>query len=209
MTEKEMRLELSENNVKDNPFDVMLYHSMEMTRDLLFACHRLKNPEIPEGICTNLERLQEMMNTITEEFNKLLNMSDETVAVCRDTSYYYHQTEFNKMNDSLLKFERNMETVWSRHTPNRNDRFEKTRLGEESEQYKRILELREIIDNSSDLSSVDVSFLHSLCDVIDRPDDCVKYWMTEKEFEKKKSIVEKYGLTERDVNYMIAYKFHS
>ena len=134
MTEKEMQLELEENEVKDNPFDVMLHHSMEITRDLLFACHRLKNPEIPEGICTNLERLEERMDKITEEFNKLLNMSDETVAMCRETSFYYQYTEFDKMNDSLLKFERNMETVWSRCVPNRNDRFEKIRLGEESEQ---------------------------------------------------------------------------
>lgn len=207
MTEKEMSLELAEHNVKDNPFDAMLYHSMEMTRDLLFACHRLKNPEIPEGICTNLERLEKYMDKIVEEFNKLLDMPEETVAMCRETSFYYHQPEFNKMNDSLLKFERNMETVWSRCVPNRNDRFEKIRLGEESEQYKRILELRRIIDKSEELSSVDDSFLHSLCDVIDRPDDCVKYWMTEEEFEKKKAIVEKYELTEQDVNYMIAYKF--
>lgn len=209
MTEKEMQLELEGNEVKDNPFDVMLHHSMEITRDLLFACHRLKNPEIPEGICTNLERLEERMDKITEEFNKLLNMSDETVAMCRETSFYYQHTEFDKMNDSLLKFERNMETVWSRCVPNRNDRFEKIRLGEESEQYKRILELREIIDKSEELSSVDDSFLYSLCDVIDRPDDCVKYWMTEEEFEKKKAVVEKYELTEQDINYMVAYKFHS
>ena len=207
MTEKEMSLELAEHNLNDNPFDAMLYHSMEMTRDLLFACHRLKNPEMPEGICTNLERLEKYMDKIVEEFNKLLDMSEETVAMCRETSFYYHQPEFNNMNVSLLKFVRNVETVWSRCVPNRNDRFEKIRLGEESEQYKRILELRRIIDKSEELSSVDDSFLHSLCDVIDRPDDCVKYWMTEEEFEKKKAIVEKYELTEQDVNYMIAYKF--
>lgn len=209
MTEKEMRFELSENDVKDNPFDVMLHYSLEMTRDLLFACHRLKNPEIPEGICTNQERLEKYMDRIIEEFNKLLDMSEETVAMCRETSFYYRQTEFDKMNDSLLKFERNMETVWSRCVPNRNDRFEKIRLGEESEQYKRILELRKIIDKSEELSGVDDSFLHSLCDVIDRPDECTKYWMTKEEFEKKKKIVEKYELTEQDVNYMVAYKFHS
>lgn len=31
MTEKEIRLELAENDVNDNPFDVMLHHSLEMT----------------------------------------------------------------------------------------------------------------------------------------------------------------------------------
>lgn len=208
MTEKEIRLELAENDVNDNPFDVMLHHSLEMTRDLLFACRRLKNPEIPEGICTNLERLEKHMDKIVEEFNKLLDMSEETVTMCRETSFYYQHTEFDEVNDSLLKFERNMETVWSRCVPNRNDEFEKIRLGEESDQYKRILELRKIIDKSEELSNVDDSFLNSLCDVIDRPDDCVKYWMTEDEFEEKKEIVEKYELTEQDVNYMVAYKFH-
>lgn len=128
MTEKDMCLELEKNEVNDNPFDVMLHHSMEITRDLLFACHRLKNPEIPEGICTNLERLEMRMDKIIQEFSKLLNMSEETTAMCRETSFYYKQTEFNKMNDSLLKFERNMETLWSRCVPNRNDRFEKIRL---------------------------------------------------------------------------------
>lgn len=45
--------------------------------------------------------------------------------------------------------------------------------------------------------------------MIERPDECVKYWMTEDEFEQKKKIVEKYELTEQDVKYMIAYKFKS
>ena len=113
------------------------------------------------------------------------------------------------MNDSLLRFENNMETVWSRCVPNRHDRFEKIKLGEESDRYKRILELREIIDKSEELSCVDDNYLHSLCDVINRPDECIKYWMTENEFEKKNEIVKKYNLTEKDVQYMIAYKFHS
>lgn len=209
MTEKEMRLELEENEVKDNPFDAMLHHSMEMTRDLLFACHRLKNPEIPEGICTNLEKLEKLMDKITEEFDKLLNMSAETVAMCRETSFYYQQAEFNKMNDSLLEFERNMETVWSRCNPNRNDKFEQIRLGKESEGYKRLLELREIVSTSKELSFVDRGYLCSLHDVITRPEECKQYWMSEEELEEKKRIIEKYNLTEDDINYMVAYKFHS
>ena len=35
MTDRDMYLELKQNEVKDNPFDVMLHHSMELTRDLL------------------------------------------------------------------------------------------------------------------------------------------------------------------------------
>lgn len=206
MTDRDMYLELKENEVKDNPFDVMLHHSMELTRDLLFACHRLKNPEIPEQICINEERLESYMDKIREEFSKLLSMSNETVTMCRETSCYYQQDKFDKINESLLEFERNMETVWSRCVPNRNDRFEQIRLGKESKEYKRLLELRKIISESEELSSVDDKFLHSLCDVISRPDECVQYWMTKEELEKKQEIIQKYGLSEDDIEYMISYR---
>lgn len=206
MTDRDMYLELKENEVEDNPFDVMLHHSIELTRDLLFACHRLKNPEIPEQICINEEKLESYMNKIRDEFSKLLNMSNETVAMCRETSYYYQQDKFNKMNESLLEFGRNMETVWSRSVPNRNDRFEQIRLGEDSDEYKRLLELRSIISDSEDLSSVDDKYLHSLCDVISRPADCVRYWMTKEELVKKQEIIQKYSLSIDDINYMISYR---
>ena len=206
MTDRDMYLELKQNEVKDNPFDVMLHHSMELTRDLLFACHRLKNPEIPEQICTNEKILESYMDKIREEFSKLLSMSNETVAMCRETSCYYQQDKFDKMNKSLLEFERSMETVWSRCVPNRNDRFEQIRLGKESKEYKRLLELRKIISESEELSSVHDEYLHSLCDVISRPDECVQYWMTKEELEKKQEIIQKYGLSEDDINYMISYR---
>ena len=109
MKDRDMYLELKENEVKDNPFDVMLHYSIELTRDLLFACHRLKNPEIPEQICTNEKKLESYMDKIREEFSKLLSMSNETVAMCcRETSYYYQQDKFDKMNKSLLEFDRSM-----------------------------------------------------------------------------------------------------
>lgn len=206
MTDRDMYLELKENEVKDNPFDVMLHHSMELTRDLLFACHRLKNPEIPEQICINEERLESYMDKIREEFSKLLSMSNETVTMCRETSCYYQQDKFDKMNESLLEFKRSMETVWSRCVPNRNDRFEQIRLGKESKEYKRLLELRKIISESEELSSVDDKYLHSLCDVISRPDECAQYWMTKEELEKKQEIIQKYGLSEDDIEYMISYR---
>ena len=207
MTDRDMYLELKENEVEDNPFDAMLYHSMELTRDLLFACHRLKNSDIiPEEICTNEERLESYMDKIREEFSKLLSMSNETVAMCRETSCYYQQDKFDKMNESLLEFERSMETVWSRCVPNRNDRFEQIRLGKESNEYKRLLELRKIISESEELYSVDDKYLYSLCDVISRPKECAQYWMTQEELEQKQEIIKKYGLSEDDIEYMISYR---
>ena len=67
MTDRDMHLELKENKVEDNPFDVILHHSIELTRELLFACHRLKNPEIPEHICINEESLGSHIDNIREE----------------------------------------------------------------------------------------------------------------------------------------------
>lgn len=205
MTDRDMYLELKENGVKDNPFDAMLYHSIELTRYLLFACHRLKNPDILEQIRTNDERLESHMGKIREEFSKLMNMSNETVSMCRESSYYYNKDKFYKFNESLLEFEKKLETVCNKRVPNRNDRFEQIRLGRNSEEYKRLLELRNIINDSEELSSVDNEYLCSLCDVISRPDECVQYWMTKEEFEKRLEIVRKYNLSEDDVEYMISY----
>lgn len=208
MTNKEMQIELKENDVMDNPFDVMLHHAMEMTRDLLFACHRLRDPEVPEAVCTNTERLESYMDKIKEEFSKLLDMSEETVAMCRETSYYYQPDAFEDLNKSLLEFDGNIETVWSRCVPNRNDRFEQIRLGKESDQYIRLVELRKIIDESEELSSVDSSYLHNLCDVISRPRECIAYhWNTKEDLERKQEIIKKYRLTRHDIQYMLAYKF--
>lgn len=208
MTENEIRKELVDNNVEDNPFDVMLYHSIEITRDLLFAIHRLKVNSIPKSIITNPERLQKRMDMLLKEFNSLLNMSPDTVDLCRETSYYYQRDSFDEMNNILLKFERNMETEYCKCYPNRNDRFERIRLGEDSQEYKRLLRLRDIIDNSEELSNAEKDYLHSLCDIIDRPKECIEYgWVTENEFKERSGIIEKYELSVDDVKYMISYKF--
>lgn len=204
-----MHMELKEKEIKDNPFDVMLHHSLELTRSLLFACHRLKNPEVPQTICTSKEEIEGYTSKIQEEFSKLMGMSDETVAMCRETSYYYHRDKFEAMNKTLLEFERNMQTVYSKCVPSRNDRFEQVRLGRDSEEYKRMLELRKIIIESDDLSDKEDSYLKSLCDVISRPAECVKYWMTEEELKKKQKIVEKYSLSENDIEYMLSYRNHT
>lgn len=206
MTNKEITLELKENKVDDNPFDVMLHFSIEITRDLLFACQRLKNPEVPEHVCTNLDRLESYMNKITREFEKLLNMSEETVAMCRETSFYYQEDNLDRMNESLLKFDKDLPTVWGQCVPSRNDRFEQLRLGKDSDAYKRLLELRKIV-TESELSCVNVGYLYSLCDIIDEPSECLQYrWLTEDELEERRKIIEKYKLTEDEIQYMISYQ---
>lgn len=206
MNKNEMKAELNNNNVIDNPFDVMLYHSLELTRELMFACRRLRNPEIPEIICTNKDKINNRVENIMCEYSKLMNMSDETIALCRETSSYYKDPKFSKMNDELLKLENELNTVYDKINPSRNDKFERVKLGEESDEYKRLIELRFIISDSDKLSNFSDSYLRSLCDVISSPEECVPNWMTQEEFDKKNKIVKEYNLTENDVEYMISYR---
>lgn len=204
MTENDIRNELKTHNVTDNPFDVMMYQAFELTRELLFACNRFKNLEVPEFLYMSKESLDSYMDKIKTEFSKLADMSDDTVALCRETSYY--QSHIDETNDTLLKFIKVLETSYNRSVPARNDIFEQVRLGKESNEYKRLVELRNIISESEELSSVDDSYLYSLHDVISRPDDCVKYFMSLKEFDEKQKIVKKFNLTTDDVEYMISYR---
>lgn len=205
--ELKMQEELKENNVVDNPLDIMLYFSLELARDLLFASHRIKNSTIPQQLRTKLENLEFNMNKIKEEFSKIENMSEETVRMLRKTSHYFNNDEFEKANKYLIRLERVMDTLWTESVPCRNDRFERIRLGEESEEYKRLLELKNIIDNSEELSSVDDKYLHSLSDVLYDPNECIdNLWMSPEEVREKQEIINKYHLTQNDIDYMIAYR---
>ena len=206
MTDAKMRLELKENRVEDNPFDVMLYHSLELTRELLFACHRLRNPEVSEELCINKNKINSYMDNIKEEFSKLQNMSDETVSMCRESAHYYPNDIFEKMNTILLGFENDMETLFSRCNPVRNDRFEKIRLGVESDEYQRLLELRDIITNSKEISSVSDDYLYALCDVIKFSDEYITLSMSPEDLKDMKKIINKYSLTEDEIEYMISYR---
>ena len=204
--ESKMRAELKENNVEDNPLDAMLYFSLELARDLLFASYRIKNSEIPEQLRTKLENLEFSMNKIKEEFSKIENMSEETVKMLRNTSHYFNQDEFERANKCLIRLERAMDTLWTKFVPCRNLRFERIRLGEESEEYKRLLELRNLMDNSEDFSSVNDKYLHCLNDVLYDADNCIdSMQMSPEEVREYQEVINKYHLTQNDIEYMISY----
>lgn len=58
--------------------------------------------------------LEKHVDKIKEKFQKLIILSDETIKLCWDTSYYSSQDKLNKANEALLIFEYCMEAVWSR-----------------------------------------------------------------------------------------------
>ena len=110
------------------------------------------------------------------------------------------------MNTILLGFENDMETLFSRCNPVRNDRFEKIRLGVESDEYQRLLELRDIITNSKEISSVSDDYLYALCDVIKFSDEYITLSMSPEDLKDMKKIINKYSLTEDEIEYMISYR---
>lgn len=215
MTDREMHDELAANDIHDNPFDDMLYHGLELTRDLLFACHRHRNKDVLEQFWTTKERLDSMYGHILEVFEKIQCMSDDTVEECRTTSKYYanNSDEFVAMNEGLLEFERNMQTVWTECNPCYDDRFEQLRLGEDSEEYKRLLELREISTDKDKLGALSDSELSSIIDVMYRLEEIKtrgsshKAWsLYGEELEKTEVYITEYRLTEDDVHYMKAFR---
>lgn len=207
MTENRIRQELMEHEINDNPFDVMLYHSLEMSRDLLFSRHRLRVPVMGE-FCVKLQNLDAHIDIIKAEYSKLLTLSDEAIAMCRETSCYYENVSFNKLNMALLDYENNLETLWNRCVPNRNDRFEQLRLGNESSEYQRLLELRKIADDSAEFKRLNHEQLMGLSEMVLWGEDYItRGYITEKEYKRKKAIIDKYTLAYDDIMYIVAYRF--
>lgn len=206
---EKIKSELEENGVVDNPFDVMLYKSMEIVRDILFASRRLKNEDAPINACTTSERLSDEFDFVLEQFKTLEGMSEETVKFLRETSSSHYGTEFNCCNDSLLQLEEKLQTTWNQISPIRPDKFEIVRLGEDSDEYKRMLELRDIATDPSKLGGRHEDYLNSLYDVITHGEDCIGRWLaSRKAYEDRKSLVDKFSLSIEDIEYMIAWKRH-
>lgn len=77
----------------------------------------------------------------------------------------------------------------------------------ESAKECRLVELRNIMDNSEELSSATDRYLHSLIDIIYHPVECERYWIIPAEdFMKRQEIIRKYSLTDYDIIYMISYR---
>ncbi len=203
----EIKEEFDKLGIVDNPFEVMLYQSLELARDCLFATVRLGDPDVPDTIQPSKTNIQFRMNKIIEAFDQVSRLSKEASALCRETSYYYNNNnEFKRVNTRLLTFEKKLETEYNKNKPYRDDRYERIRLGADSEEYKRMMNLKYIIDHSDELSAVTEDFLSNLVDVLNRPDECIKAgWNTEEEIKIKQDIIKKFELTESDILYMIAY----
>ena len=200
-----MRVDLEKFEIEDNPFDYLLYKSLELSRALLFAGHRYKNNNVCETVDAyrKPEIISNLINDITKYIGKLALMNMTTVALCRYTSAVHENDLFNTINNTLLKFERLLPTKMDYGNPARNDEFEKIRLGEDSPEYQRLLELRKIYEENKDEFKKDPYLYRRVFYNINNTDsiNCDK---TE-DIKKCEEFIKKYNLTEDDIDYIISY----
>ena len=202
---KNMRVDLEKFEIEDNPFDYLLYKSLELSRALLFAGRRYKNGNVCEAVDAyrKPDALSNLINDITKYIGKLALMNITTVALCRDTSATHENDLFNTINNTLLEFERLLPTKMDYRNPARNDEFEKIRLGEDSPEYQRLLELRKIYEENKDEFKKDPYLYRRVFYNINNPDS-VNYNETE-DIKKCEEFIKKYNLTEDDIDYIISY----
>ncbi len=203
MNKEVIKSDLTENNVVDNPFDLMLYYSLELSRALLFASHRFRNDEIIDrlDLYKNPTIITNLIEAIDDQITIMSNVDKDTTAFCRETSAVNTDSElFNDFNSILSEVENSLPTRMSHCVPKRNDEFEKVRLGEDSKDYKRLVELRKIHNDNKDKAT---SYWYSLCDIITDFDQ-TKDEMSESEFNDKYNVIKTYNLTEDDIEYIIS-----
>lgn len=193
MTDEEMSKEIKENNIKENPFDTLFYFSINMVRNLLNASHEYSD-DINDDLSVEFNNYK---RRIDAELRKLRKLSNETINMLREASSYHDDKIFAMINTELS----NMETCWNSTT---NDRFEQILYGKESDKYKRILELRALIDEYEELKLCDDSELRGMLEAVNSPTlgniIGMMRWKT------KKEIVDKYKLSSEDIEYIISYR---
>lgn len=194
--------ELRKRNIRDNPFDNMLYYSFELTRTLMFASKRYKNIK-DNGMQITPEKITALTSGIAQELKTLKGLSDEAVEFCKDTSYVGDAKKakaIDSLGATILKSEEHLETSKVFNAPCRNDEFERVRLGESSDEYLRLIRLRELAKTAPELKSATEDFLYSLCDILYDEES------GDKTSCHKREIIRKYNLTEEDIEYIISLK---
>ena len=204
MNEELIRDELKDYGVEDNLFDLALYYATELARYVVFSSSRYRNPEVPEAIYNKENQLNPYIEKLTSIYDTLDSLSDETVEFLRNTSKMTERYGIKtSANHRLLNIQKQLDTIMTKCVPCRNIEYEKVRLGEDSDQYKRLLYLRKIIDENEFLTN---EYLSKLIDILDRGREVIGYqWCTEEEYTEKYNFIQTYNLSERDIEYMISY----
>lgn len=202
--EEWIRDELTDYGVEDNLFDLALYYATELARYVVFSSSRYRNPEVPEAIYNKENQLNPYIEKLTSIYDTLDSLSDETVEFLRNTSKMTERYGIqNSANHRLLNIQKQLDTIMTKCVPCRNIEYEKVRLGEDSDQYRRLLYLRKIVDENEFFSN---EYLNRLIDILNHKRKVIEYqWCTEEEYTEKYNFIQTYNLSERDIEYMISY----
>lgn len=196
-----------ELEITDNPFDVMAYNALELARDVLFSCSRLRCGHTGlENMTISKDILDYRFRYILQNYQKIMAMPQECVDICRKHCIYDEIFKRpNYINDTLLSLEKAMHTVWSEDKPCRDIDYEKARLGEDSDEYKRLLELRAVVDLQQNINKF-CKDLHRMHDVLYHGKKVIEYGFCEEyEYEYLKKFIDNHKLTYADIKYMISY----
>lgn len=202
--EEWVRDDLFDYGIEDNLFDLALYYATELARYVVFSSSRYRNPRIPEAIYNRENQLDPYIEKLTFIYDTLDSLSDETVEFLRNTSKMTERYGIqNSANHRLLNIQKQLDTIMTKCVPCRNIEYEKVRLGEDSDQYRRLLYLRKIVDENEFLSN---KYLDRLIDILNYKREVIGYrWCTEEEYTEKYNFIQTYNLSERDIEYMISY----
>lgn len=205
MNEEWVRDDLFDYGIEDNLFDLALYYATELARYVVFSSSRYRNPGVPEAIYNRENQLDPYIEKLTFIYDTLDSLSDETVEFLRNTSKMTERYGIqNSANHRLLNIQKQLDTIMTKCVPCRNIEYEKVRLGENSDQYKRLLYLRKIIDKDE---NIDKDYLSRCIDILDKGKLVIEYkWDSKEGFDEKSNFIKTHNLTAKDIEYMVSYK---
>ena len=205
MNEEWVRDDLFDYGIEDNLFDLALYYATELARYVVFSSSRYRNPGVPEAIYNRENQLDPYIEKLTFIYDTLDSLSDETVEFLRNTSKMTERYGIqNSTNHRLLNIQKQLDTIMTKCVPCRNIEYEKVRLGEDSDQYKRLLYLRKIIDKDE---NIDKDYLSRCIDILDKGKLVIEYkWDSKEGFDEKSNFIKTHNLTAKDIEYMVSYK---
>lgn len=205
------KMSISENmeffGIEDNPFDIMMYAALELTRTVIFDAIRYRNKSISELIWTADKKVaRSYMDMIKSQYDILDSVNEETIKFLRKHSFM-GTTDYNgglsAINGYLFNIENKIDISYTQNgVPCRDLEYEKVRLGEDSKEYQRLIFLIGLTDRL--LLSID--YLSKMIDLINNGEQVLEYgWVTMDNYNYMKSIINDNHLSCQDIEYMISY----
>lgn len=204
------QMSISENmeffDIKDNPFDIMMYAALELTRSVMFAARRHRNSGVAESLWKSDEDvIDRFVEMIHHQYSILNSVNQETIDFLRTHSYMggidYHK-DFSDNNKYILSMEKKLDTIYSHIIPCRDLEYEKVRLENDPATMMRLLSRQ----NLADKYGITKTKLYHLLDVLECPEGIITTTSEEEESVKQdKKFIEENRLTSDDIEYMISY----